>query len=109
MTSNVFAVDEVMGCDGSAFVNTSGGMMPYSFLWDDPAGQTTPTASNLCAGKYTVLVDVGGGCNITGSVTIADPGGVAIVVDNTPTCNNVCDGQVSVMAPLGGSLQERGV
>jgi len=70
LTSNVFAVDEVMGCDGSAFVNTSGGMMPYSFLWDDPAAQSNYMATNICGGTYNVVVTDANGCTTTSSAFI---------------------------------------
>ena len=41
-------------CDGSASINASGGVPPYSYLWSD--GQTTSTAINLCPGTYTCTV-----------------------------------------------------
>ncbi|MCC5922443.1 MAG: gliding motility-associated C-terminal domain-containing protein [Crocinitomicaceae bacterium] len=43
-------------CNGSATVQVTGGTPPFSFQWNDPDNQTTQTASDLCAGTYTVTV-----------------------------------------------------
>ncbi|PJB60022.1 MAG: hypothetical protein CO098_00285 [Bacteroidetes bacterium CG_4_9_14_3_um_filter_41_19] len=42
--------------DGTAIVTVNGGVPPYTFQWDDPSGQTTPTALNLSPGLYTCTV-----------------------------------------------------
>ena len=42
--------------DGQATVTPSGGTNPYTYLWDDPAAQTTATATGLSAGTYTCTV-----------------------------------------------------
>jgi len=60
--------------DGTATVNPSGGVAPYTYLWlTAPAVQTTPTASNLGAGTYTVIVTDSKGCLQNKSVVV--PGG----------------------------------
>ncbi len=43
-------------CNAIAIVNVTGGIPPYTYQWDDNAGQTTDTAFALCAGTYTVTV-----------------------------------------------------
>ena len=55
-------------CNSTATVNVNNGNEPYSYLWSN--GQTFQTATNLCAGNYTVTVtDIS--CNIvTATVTI---------------------------------------
>ena len=63
-------------CDGEATVSPSSGSGNYSFEWDDPYGQTTATAVDLCPGSYEVTVtDDDDGCTATASVTI-DSGAV---------------------------------
>jgi hypothetical protein len=57
-------------CDGEATVDPSGGDSPYEYAWDDPSGQTTQTATDLCAGTYTVTVTDANGCEGTASETI---------------------------------------
>jgi hypothetical protein len=42
--------------DGKATATAHGGVPPYTYLWDDPAAQTTPTAINLSPGIYTCIV-----------------------------------------------------
>ncbi|MBN2862575.1 MAG: SprB repeat-containing protein, partial [Bacteroidales bacterium] len=50
---------------GSATVTATGGLPPYSYLWDDPSAQTTATATGLAAGTYTVTVTDDNGCTDT--------------------------------------------
>src|SRR5690606_7856464 len=40
--------------DGSASVNATDGIAPYAYQWSD--NQTTPTAYNLIAGNYAVII-----------------------------------------------------
>ena len=55
-------------CDGSVALTPVGGTAPFTYQWDANAGnQTTSTASNLCAGTYSVSVDdntSGGGSTV---------------------------------------------
>jgi len=58
-------------CNGSATVAVTGGSGTYAYLWDDPAGQTTATASGLCPGTYSVVVtDIETGCTEKITVTV---------------------------------------
>ncbi|GAB4288567.1 MAG: hypothetical protein Kow0068_14260 [Marinilabiliales bacterium] len=57
-------------CDGEAFVNVTGGIPPYSYIWSD--GQTTDTATNLCLGTYDITVTDSHGCTITYSDTVGE-------------------------------------
>ncbi len=55
--------DEGSSDDGTATVSiTSSGTGTLTYLWDDPAGQTTPTATGLAPGTYTVTVTDAVGC-----------------------------------------------
>jgi len=64
-------------CDGNAMANVTGGVQPYTYLWDDGLLQTTQTASNLCSAPggvaYTVIVSDNNGCSVTKSVVITQP------------------------------------
>lgn len=60
------------GADGTAAVTASLGVPPYTYQWNDPAGQTTATATGLKAGQYTVTVTDQCG-PVTSTVTITDP------------------------------------
>ncbi|MFN3404863.1 MAG: gliding motility-associated C-terminal domain-containing protein [Cytophagaceae bacterium] len=59
------------GNDGSASAVTSGGTVPYSYLWSN--NETTSTISNLTYGVYTVYVTDANGCTINGSVVVNEP------------------------------------
>ena len=45
----------------------------YKYLWNDPAEQTTATATNLTAGEYTVTVTDANGCQEIKTVIITQP------------------------------------
>jgi len=57
------------GCnDGSLSISAMGGATPYSYLWDDPATQTTLTANGLSDSiMYSVTITDMNGCTYTSS------------------------------------------
>ncbi len=57
--------------DGEALATVSGGTAPYTFRWSN--GQTTPQATGLRAGSYTVTITDGNGCTTTCSVELKAP------------------------------------
>jgi len=59
-------VDEA---DGSASVQVSGGIMPYTYLWSN--GQTSPTAGGLLPGNYTVIIADANNCTVEVPATIS--------------------------------------
>lgn len=59
---------------GSATVIPSGGTPPYNYNWDAGTGsQTTPTAVNLPAGNYTVIVTDLNNCTAYPNIMITEP------------------------------------
>jgi len=90
-------------CNGSAAINfTTNGTPGYTFTWNN--GQTTQTASNLCAGTYTAtIVDINN-CSTTASATITNPvalSATAVVVN--ALCNGSCNGAITLTATGGAS------
>lgn len=73
-------------CNGSATVTLQGGTGPYTYLWT-PGGQTTATATQLCAGNYNINVTDANGCVVVNSVTITQPSLLAV---NTTVVNSNC-------------------
>ena len=66
--------------NGSASVNPSGGVSPYTYLWSN--GGTTQTITNLLPGVYTVTITGVGGCTATNTVTVTSPGTPSISISS---------------------------
>ena len=75
-------ISSTTGSNGSASVNITGGVAPYSIQWDDPAVQTTETAIGLGGGVYTATVTDANGCMQT----------VTVIVDGIPNGISTIDG-----------------
>ncbi|MCH8317420.1 MAG: SprB repeat-containing protein [Bacteroidetes bacterium] len=88
-------------CTGEATAAVTGGTPPYTYLWT--GGSTDSTATNLCAGVYTVLVTDAAGCVQAGAAFIGEPTALTATISATDaSCFGVCDGSVTV-TPSGGS------
>ena len=80
--------------DGSATLTASGGTAPYTYGWITAPAQTTPTATGLAAGTYSVSVGDASGCSSTYTVAVTQPTAMAAtasVVANA-SCNGSSDG-----------------
>ncbi|MFN5182484.1 MAG: T9SS type A sorting domain-containing protein [Bacteroidota bacterium] len=86
--------------NGSISATPTGGTLPYTYLWSANANsQTTPTATNLSAGIYSVQVTDNAGCIGTGSGPVATTNaGPAITSVVTPAggCGNLAGGSIDV-------------
>ncbi|MBK7128655.1 MAG: gliding motility-associated C-terminal domain-containing protein [Crocinitomicaceae bacterium] len=88
-------------CDGSATLTISGGTGAYNYNWaGGVAGAGSNTATNLCAGGYTVDVTDANGCLITGNFVVDQPTmlGFTSVAGTDISCNGVCDGTITIYA-----------
>lgn len=83
-------------CTGTATANPSGGTPPYTYLWT--GGQTTQTATGLCAGTYTVTVTDAGSTTATATVTITQPTALTSSVQSQTNvlCNGQCNGAATI-------------
>ncbi len=83
---------------GTATVNPTGGVFPYTYVWDDPGNQTEQEATALGAGSYHVTVTDQNECFETTSVTLNDPAPLEITnTDITQiTCNGAGDGIIDL-------------
>lgn len=87
------------GTNGQLTVTETGGTAPYTYLWNDPTGQTGVTATNLSAGTYGVTVTDNNGCEITVSnIVVSEPTAIAISLASSTnvSCNGAGDGQATV-------------
>lgn len=90
------------GSDGTATANTSA-PGTLSYLWNDPAGQTTQTATGLTAGTYTCTVSSSIGCVKDIVVTVTETQGMTAnfsTVSNV-TCYTKNDGVLAVSVSQG--------
>ncbi|TXC76226.1 T9SS type B sorting domain-containing protein [Luteibaculum oceani] len=58
---------------GIASAAVSGGVKPYSYLWNDENAQTTAVATNLKSGNYVCQITDAAGCTISGNIFIQEP------------------------------------
>ena len=95
-------------CDGMAIVDFTCTNVPCSIEWIDgatglPIGQTTDTASNLCAGEYIAQVTNGLGCIAFATITVNEPSPImpndSIVLIS---CTVPCGGEIH-LNPTGGN------
>jgi hypothetical protein len=63
-------------CTGTATATLTGGTSPYTYLWDDPGAQSTPTATGLCAGDFTIVIVDSNGCSVTETITVSNAIGI---------------------------------
>ncbi|WP_185974262.1 T9SS type B sorting domain-containing protein [Litoribacter populi] len=91
------------GTDGTATVIAEGGWGGFTYKWNDPAQQETPTAKNLRAGTYEVTVRDKEGCEEVFSVEVVGPPGLIQATFNTDpaTCVGTADGNATVTASGG--------
>lgn len=90
------------GNNGTATATASGGLSPYSYLWNN--GQTTATATGLSAGSWSVSVTDFNSCVVTGNATVSEPAVINIATTNSNvTCFGGADGSSTVNVSGGTS------
>jgi len=88
-------------CNGSITLSPSGGVPPYTYLWDD--NSVTFFRTSLCAGDYDVTVTDNFGCSRTETITVTQPDSLQANLSSTPeSCTPGSDGTASSMA-MGGT------
>lgn len=89
-------------CDGTGTVNIAGGTAPFNISWNDPANQSTATATSLCAGNYIVSVTDANGCSGNDNISVTEPAELLVSSSATQSTCSVCDGTATVI-PSGGT------
>jgi len=90
ITSSVTQVNCAGGSNGAIDVTTSGGTLPYTFLWSN--GATSEDLSGLTAGNYTINITDSVGCQYSESITVGTIAPILITLNNS---NNEYCGQVN--------------
>ncbi|MBL4577295.1 MAG: hypothetical protein JKX74_02410, partial [Flavobacteriales bacterium] len=106
-----FSDSSIISCSGDssgfATVNAVGGTAPFTYLWNDPAAQTTATATGLTAGSYTVTVTDNRSCSDAASITITQVTSAPLSVSISDTTNILCNGLstgATAVSTSGGTL-----
>lgn len=88
------------GIDGGAYITTSGGTAPYTYLWNN--AQTSDTLKNVTAGTYTLIVTDANTCTDQISVTVTEPLPLtSSIAGSNVNCFGGSDGQAFVTATGG--------
>ncbi|MCF8461505.1 MAG: gliding motility-associated C-terminal domain-containing protein [Flavobacteriales bacterium] len=88
--------------NGQATVTANG--IGLTYAWNDPATQTTATASNLAAGSYNVTVFSSQTCDTTLTVVITEPALLTVlaVQNQQVSCNGGSNG-IALASGVGGT------
>lgn len=92
------------GCgqsDGQANTITIGGTPNYNYAWTN--GQSTPNASGLPAGQWSVTVTDANGCSDSDVISLSDIGASVATLTANPTGTTICEG-TSVTFTASGSV-----
>lgn len=89
--------------DGTATANASGGAGGFTYVWDDPSGQSTATATGLGAGPYTVIATDQNDCSISGTVQVnnVNPPNIIMLDSVNVSCFDGSDGSARGTGNLG--------
>ncbi len=91
------------GNDGTATVVASGGVPPYSYLWE-PTGQTNSTATNLTMGTYSITVTDINGCITQPGIVINEPLPLSATIETTPVSCFGGNNGTATITPSGGTF-----
>ncbi|HOY39936.1 MAG TPA: PKD domain-containing protein [Bacteroidales bacterium] len=80
--------------DGWAVVTVTGGTAPFQYVWSN--GQTTPTATGLMQGTYSVTVIDAAGCELVAEAVIIVGSSNLFVSDNISVYPNPCHNRIVV-------------
>jgi gliding motility-associated-like protein len=96
--------------DGRANVQIFGGTAPFSYQWEgNGSSQTTPVATGLSPGNYTVTITDANLCSQTGSTIVTQKDQLfAIGAYNNPRCFNGADGSAYLSAIFYGAAAADG-
>ncbi|BDS13970.1 M43 family zinc metalloprotease [Aureispira anguillae] len=87
------------GDNGIATVlTTNGGVPTYSYVWTDPSGQVSTTATNLSAGPVTVVATDANMCTASATVTITEATPITVTENVSPvSCHGLTDGSIDIL------------
>ncbi|MBK7683495.1 MAG: SprB repeat-containing protein [Bacteroidetes bacterium] len=90
------------GNDGAIVLSVTGGVTPYTYLWNN--GSTAANRSNLTAGTYTVTVTDGNGLTSSASFTLNVLNQPPAPLGNINGSTSVCAGSTNITFTVPTSL-----
>ena len=94
-------------CSGSATAAASGSIASYTYEWLNASfvsiGQTTATATGLCAGTYNVIATSSIGCSDTATITLSAIIPPTVSVNNQTICAGTATTLTATPSTLGGT------
>lgn len=90
------------GSNGTAIINTSGGVGPYTYTWS-PTGGNSASSVNLTAGIYTISVKDFNNCLVTATASINQPTPLTATVNITNASCGMANGSATVISSGGNS------
>lgn len=90
-------------CNGSATVSATGAISPYTYSWS-PSGGSSASATNLCAGNYTVSVTSFNGCVQTKTVAITSSSTTSVTVNSQTVCAGTAAILTATPSTAGGTF-----
>ena len=102
-TQSTTNIDCNGGATGAATISVTGGVMPYTYVWDN-SGSDSATIINVVAGTYNVTITDSNNCVIIHSITLTENPPIIIdnVVINQLDCAGDTDGGITVT--VGGGI-----
>jgi len=89
------------GGNATATAAVSGGVAPYTYMWNTAPPATSATLSNIAAGSYMLTVTDSNGCQDTTAFTILQPSQLNVSI--APTSNVSCFGGSDGSATANGA------
>ncbi len=101
INSSIFDVTCSGYSNGLIDLTISGGVLPYTYLWN--TSSTSQDLTDIPGGIYTVTVTDNNGCTATESFSITEPAPMSSTITKTDvTCNGAANGTASINV-VGGS------
>ncbi|MCR5115445.1 MAG: gliding motility-associated C-terminal domain-containing protein [Bacteroidales bacterium] len=108
LTVSALSVNSVAcndACTGSITVQAGGGTAPYQYQWLHGASGTT--ATDLCAGVYSLVVIDDHQCQISAIYTVADTGQHHLAYEvRQISCDGDCDGLIALSPDFQGATYQ---
>ncbi|HRH70112.1 MAG TPA: PKD domain-containing protein [Flavobacteriales bacterium] len=102
-TSTISSTDAICNGSPTGTATVTPADPAFTYAWNDPAAQNTPTANMLGAGTYSVVITDSFGCDTTLTTTIGQPAYMTVAMSVTPeSCLGAGDGTATA-TPNGGT------